>query len=116
TADMLSYIEVGQTARIYVNADSVPYIEGKIAHISPFLNDVTRSTEAEIAVPNEKQLLKSGMFVPVDILYGDSRSATLLPTSAIYTHPQTGEMGVYVAPTLGVEIEVADTAGSDTET
>ena len=37
------------------------------------------------------------MFVTVDIFYGESEQATLIPLSALYENPQTGNRGVYVS-------------------
>jgi len=114
TESMLNEITVGQTARIYAGpANNQEYIEAKLSRISPFLNDVTRSTEAEIDVKNQDNLLRPGMFVPVDILYGESQQATLIPTSAVYTNPNTGEEGVFVATALGSEIEPAEPVDPD---
>jgi HlyD family secretion protein len=39
--------------------------------------------------------LKPGMFVSVDIYYGESEQATLIPLSALYENPANGETGVY---------------------
>lgn len=110
TENMLNEINVGQRAIVYLNrgSENERPIEATVARISPFLNDVTRSTEAEIEVKNNETLLKPGMFVPVDILYGDSRQATLVPTSALYSDPNTGDEGVFVAPSIGLEIQAAD--------
>lgn len=110
TEDMLSEISVEQRAIVYLNrgSENERPIEATVARISPFLNNVTRSTEAEIEVENNETLLKPGMFVPVDILYGDSRQATLVPTSALYSDPNTGNEGVFVAPSIGLEIQPAD--------
>jgi RND family efflux transporter MFP subunit len=107
TEEMLQDIELGQTARIYAGSNNKQnqIIEAELSRISPFLNNVTRSTEAEIDVKNQNNILRPGMFVPVDILYGESQQATLVPTSAIYTNPATGEEGVFVASSLGSEIE-----------
>lgn len=108
TEAMLNRINVGQTAQILVpqQGESQPeVIDAELSRISPFLNPVARSTEAEIDVSNESGLLRPGMFVPVDILYGESDQATLLPTSALYTDPSTGEEGIYVATSLGSEVE-----------
>lgn len=106
TEQMLNEVELGQTVRIYAGAgESQKVIEAELSRISPFLNNVTRSTEGEIDVPNNTEGLRPGMFVPVDILYGESKKATLLPTSAIYANPNTGETGVFTAPSLGMEIE-----------
>ncbi|MEX0724040.1 MAG: efflux RND transporter periplasmic adaptor subunit [Gracilimonas sp.] len=115
TESMLNRIEVGQTARILVeNRDGEQQIvNAEISRISPFLNEITRSTEAEIEVSNDSGLLRPGMFVPVDVLFGESEQATLIPVSALYTDPSTGEEGVYIATSLDSEIEpVSDTSGS----
>ncbi len=109
TESMLDEVEIGQTARIYVGSgENGDIIEAELSRISPFLNNVTRSTEGEIDVSNHSERLRPGMFVPVDILYGESRQATLIPTSALFTDPNTGEEGVYVATSLGTEIEPAE--------
>lgn len=114
TEDMLDEVEIGQTARIYVGTDeSSGMIEAELSRISPFLNNVTRSTEGEIDVVNNQDKLRPGMFVPVDILYGESRQATLIPTSALYTDPNTGEDGVYIATSLGTEIQPAEQVNPD---
>ncbi len=115
TDNMLSAISVGQKALAYINqgTDNEKIVEASVARISPFLNNVTRSTEAEIDVNNTEALLKPGMFIPVDILYGDSRQATLIPASALYTDPTTGNEGIFVASSIGMEIEPADSINPD---
>lgn len=115
TEEMLSQINVGQTARVFVNNKEGKQIalDAEISRISPFLNEVTRSTEAEIDVSNEQGLLRPGMFVPVDILFGESEQATLIPVSALYTNTQTGESGVFLASSLGSEIEPVSDSSSN---
>jgi hypothetical protein len=46
------------------------------------------------------------MFVEVDVAYGESQQATIIPLSAIYQDPTTGARGVFLAPTLGTEVPV----------
>lgn len=103
TQEMLSRIEVGQTAEI--RAESLPdtVIRAQVSRVSPFINPGSFSAEAEIDVLNPDGLLLPGMFVTVDILYGESEQATLVPKSAVYEDPGTGALGVYVAPSLGLE-------------
>lgn len=115
TENMLQHVEVGQSVRIYAGqqTDDPKILNAKLSRISPFLNTTTRSTEAEIDVQNRENLLRPGMFVPVDVLYGESEKATLIPTSALYTNPQTGEQGVYVATSLGMEVEPAESIDPD---
>ncbi len=45
------------------------------------------------------------MFVTVDVFYGETETATLVPTSSIWEDPLSGERGVYVVPGMG-ELEV----------
>jgi len=47
--------------------------------------------------------LRPGMFLPVDVLYGESRQATLVPTSAMFTDPNTGREGVFVLDADGFD-------------
>jgi len=108
TEQMLQYIETGQSVRIYSENFPDTTLRGDISRISPFLGAGSFSTEAEIDVNNESGLLLPGMFVTVDVLYGESEQATLIPLSAIYRHPQTGETGVYVAPGFGIETEILE--------
>ena len=96
---MLNYIKVGMPVLVYTEntIGRTPALEGTLSRISPFLNQVSRSTEAEIELENSSRRLQPGMFVPVDILYGQSRQATLVPTSALFTDTNTGREGVYLA-------------------
>jgi len=116
TESMLNNVDIGQTAEIIVpGEDDRPQIlRAELSRISPFLNPVARSTEAEIDISNERELLRPGMFVAVDILYGESEQATILPTSALYTNPNTGQEGIFVATSLGSEIEPVDNTDPDT--
>jgi RND family efflux transporter MFP subunit len=103
---MLNYIKVGQRSEIL--ADNIPSgkVEAELTRISPFLNPVTHSTDAEIDVENPGGNLNPGMFVTVDIFFGESEQATLVPLSALYENPSTGATGVYVArDSLNLEIK-----------
>jgi HlyD family secretion protein len=108
TEQMLGYIEAGHTALISTPALPDTLIRAEVSRISPFLNPVTHTTHAEIDVDNRDGLLKPGMFVTVDILYGESESATLIPNSAIYRHPRDGTVGVYVASAMDAELDFDD--------
>lgn len=114
TDRMFGKIEEGQTARIHVPSKDTTVV-ASVTRMSPFLSDETYSAEAEIVVPNEERVLNPGMFVEVDIAYGESRQATIIPLSAIYEDPTSGTRGVYVAPTLGSEISVETPDSYDAE-
>jgi len=106
TERMLSYIERGNTVRIF--SENIPdrVINGEISRISPFLGAGSFSTEAEIDVDNDEGLLLPGMFVTVDVLYGESEQVTIIPLSAIFRNPQSGETGVFVATSFGLEADL----------
>src|SRR5690606_28385238 len=70
-------------------------------------------TEAEIDISNESGLLLPGMFVTVDILYGESEQTTIIPLSAIYKHPRTGQEGIYLVPGFGLETDPITDVDSD---
>lgn len=115
TEEMLNRISIGQSASIMVKDydGNLQSVDAKLSRISPFLNEVTRSTEAEIDVNNIDGWLKPGMFVPVDIHFGESEQATLIPVSAIYTDPTSGKEGVFVAGSIGTEVQPVDAESTD---
>ncbi len=113
TENMVRNISIGQTAVIFSETIGDTLLYGEVARISPFLSQGSFSTQGEIDIPNDSGLLMPGMFVTVDILYGESEQATIVPISAIYQHPRTGEQGIYVAPFFGTEMEPITEVDSD---
>ena len=97
TDRMLGYIEENQRAEILSNNLSGGILSAPVTRISPFLHPVSHSTVAEIDVANPDHDLKPGMFVTVDIFYGESEQATLIPLSALWENPNTATVGVYVS-------------------
>jgi multidrug efflux pump subunit AcrA (membrane-fusion protein) len=91
---MLNYIDVGQRSDILADHGFF-HTSVKVSRVSPFLHPVTHSTEAEIDLPNPDRILKPGMFVAVDIHYGESEQATLVPLSAVYENPNGGGIGIF---------------------
>ena len=112
TDRMLDYIEPGMRAQILSGSLPRGSAEAHLTRISPFLHPVTHSTRAEIDLPNPNRRLRAGMFVPVDVHYGQSEQATLVPLSALYEDPATGATGVYVA-SEHLEGEPVATSGSE---
>lgn len=107
TENMLSRIRRGMRVHVTSPAIGDTIVTAQVSRISPFLNPVTHTAETEIDVQNRDRLLKPGMFVNVDIFYGDSEQATLVPNNAIYRHPREGFEGIFVAPSLGSELNFA---------
>lgn len=109
---MLEYIGVGVPVNIYSAAWESTVLSSTITRISPFLDANTMRTQAFVEVENTENLLRPGMFVTVDILYGESAESIVIPNSALFRHPRTGIEGVYVvaeaAQTTGQESPPAD--------
>lgn len=93
---MMNYIDEGVAVNIFSDSWDDTVLSDSIDRISPFLDPATMRTEAFIEMDNANNLLRPGMFVTVDILYGESDRAVLIPNSALYHHPRTGLEGVYV--------------------
>jgi RND family efflux transporter MFP subunit len=97
TGEMLGFLEAGLPARVHPAAPGAGPIEAILSRISPFLAAGSFSTIGEIDVRNPDRRLRPGMFVTVDLLYGESESATLVPTSALWEDPRSGVGGIFVA-------------------
>jgi RND family efflux transporter MFP subunit len=115
TEGMLGFIQEGHAVRITSPAFAGGVVDARLSRISPFLSEGSFSTTGEIDVANPGGHLRPGMFVTVDVLYGETREATLVPLSALWDDPASGRRGVFVLPEQeGSELDpaVAETPGS----
>lgn len=113
TDRMLEYIRVGQRAEIFTDNGAAPRLAATVSRISPFLHPVAHTTVGEIDVENPGNRLRPGMFAGVDIYYGESEQATLVPLSALYENPATGRTGLYVSSVpLGAPGDASGGAGA----
>ncbi|REJ76663.1 MAG: efflux RND transporter periplasmic adaptor subunit [Acidobacteria bacterium] len=101
TEAMLAYVGEGMPVRIRSSALGDEPLRAEVTRISPFLSQDSFSTVGEIDVRNDDRRLQPGMFVTVDVLYGASETATLVPTSALWEDPSTGLLGVYTVDGYG---------------
>jgi len=108
TDRMINRIVTGQTALITIEGSNEGPIEAEVSRISPFINAESYSARAEVDVDNRDRRLRPGMFVAVDVLYGESTSAVIVPEAVLYDNPNNGMLGVYVAPALSTETPVEE--------
>ena len=105
---MLNYINEGVSVNVFSESWDDTVLSSSISRISPFLDINTMRTQAFVEMDNAHGLLRPGMFVTVDILYGESERAVLIPNSAIYRHPRTGIEGVYLISQPDSEVSLTD--------
>jgi len=67
---------------------------GNITRIAPLLKEKSREARVEIEIPNEKRLLKPGMFVRVQTEFQQHENATVVPLTAIVK--RNGAQGVFI--------------------
>jgi RND family efflux transporter MFP subunit len=96
TQEMLSQVPTGSPVEIDVRGSGGNPLRTEISRISPFLEAESFSTTAEIDIPGAGSGLRPGMFVTVRVLYGASERATLVPASALWEDPLTGDWTVFV--------------------
>lgn len=113
TEKNLSYVTENQSAIVTSENHPNKPIQAVVSRISPFLNPQTHTTMAEIDIVEGSSILRPGMYVSVDILYGKSELATLIPNAALYKDPRTGIEGVFVAESIGKEVEPAQEVSPD---
>lgn len=100
TESMLGGVVEGQAVEVETRAAGPP-IAAKLARISPFLAAESFTAVGEIEVDNRDGRLRPGMFASVRILVGESERAALVPVSAVWEEPLSGERGVFVVEDAG---------------
>jgi Cu(I)/Ag(I) efflux system membrane fusion protein len=79
----IAAVDVGQKARIRINAYPGEVFEGRIAYVYPTLKAETRAVPVRIELANPKGRLKPAMFADVDIPAGGAASVLTVPASAV---------------------------------
>ncbi|MCF7796152.1 MAG: efflux RND transporter periplasmic adaptor subunit [Lentisphaeria bacterium] len=81
----VSKVRRGMRSIITTTAHPNHNFEGVVSKVSPVLNPATRTTEAEISVPNPESLLKPGMFGTVKILIEEKNDVLLVSKNDVDT-------------------------------
>ena len=98
--EMLRLVKVGDPVDVRPGAGEGGVIRGRLARISPFLAEQSFSTVGEVEIPAGAAGLAPGMFVSADIMYGQSGMSTLIPATALWEDPATGDQAVFVVTSL----------------
>jgi RND family efflux transporter MFP subunit len=79
----LRLVNVGDPARVEVDAFPGETFRGRIARVAPVLDPTTRTAEIEIEVPNGDFRLKPGMYARMGVTIESRTGTTLVPKSAV---------------------------------
>jgi membrane fusion protein, multidrug efflux system len=90
----LSRLKVNQVLNLEVDAYPGQTFAGRVYAIDPGLAEETRSIGVRARVPNEKGLLRPGLFARVRLVISERDNAVLVPEQAIL--PQGEKLFVYV--------------------
>src|SRR5262249_32892853 len=77
-------VRVNQPVRVRVEGDPQTH-EGRIARVSPAIDEATRTLLLEAEVPNPQSQLRPGAFANAEIVVQPQEKATGVPASAIVT-------------------------------
>lgn len=75
-------VRVGQLVRLTVEGDPTEH-GGKVARVSPAIDEASRTLMVEAEVPNPEHALRPGSFANITIVTASAETAVLVPTSAV---------------------------------
>jgi RND family efflux transporter MFP subunit len=76
-------IKVGQEAHVELDATPGTRFHGHVVRITPALDPLTRTVDAEIQIPNSSLVLKPGMYGRGSIVTGIHKGSIVVPASAV---------------------------------
>jgi RND family efflux transporter MFP subunit len=77
-------LRIGQAVRVRVEGDPAEH-EGRVARLSPSIQEQNRTLVVEAEVPNRGRRLRPGSFARAEIVVEADRAAVLVPAAAIVT-------------------------------
>jgi RND family efflux transporter MFP subunit len=77
-------IRPGQEVRVRVGGDPNVYL-GRVARLSPAIEESNRTLMIEAEVPNEGSALRPGTFASAEIVISSDRPIVVVPSSAVVT-------------------------------
>ena len=108
----------GLEADVRVDAYPDVLFQGKVSRVAPILDELTRTSDVRIDIPNPERLLKPGMYTRVSLRSGEERQGLVIPVVALLdgerpsvfvvegTPPQTQRRMIDVGAVEGDLVEV----------
>lgn len=88
-------IQLGQKARVFVDAYPDKTFEGVVENIAPVVAGKSRTATVRVRLENPESLLLPGMFTRVRILLYSKKNTMAIPTDSIQGEP--GQQFIYIA-------------------
>jgi RND family efflux transporter MFP subunit len=76
-------VALGQPVRVVVASYPDSTFEGKVARINPVVDSVSRTFQVEVAIPNNRGLLRPGGFAKASIVTNRSAQAAAVPIESV---------------------------------
>jgi RND family efflux transporter MFP subunit len=76
-------VKTGQTAKVSIETFPNDAFEAVVDSVSPMLEGRSRTQNVKMLVPNEKGLIKPGMFAKADIMIFEKKNAIVIPRKAL---------------------------------
>ncbi len=76
-------VKMGQLAKVYTDAYSDRFFEGRVSRIAPTLDASSHTAEVEISIPNQERLLKPGMFVHIELVADTHTGVPVVPKTVV---------------------------------
>ena len=108
-------VAVGQDVDVRVEAGRAS-ARGKVARLSPAVDEATRTVMIEAEVPNREDALRPGAFANAEIVVDASAPAVLVPSSAVVTFAGVSKvLGVAEGRVVEKRVRVGRRAGDRVE-
>ena len=108
-------VAVGQDVDVRVEAGRAS-ARGRVARLSPAVDEATRTVMIEAEVPNEQDALRPGAFANAEIVVDASAPAVLVPSSAVVTFAGVSKvLGVADGRVVEKRVRVGRRAGDRVE-
>ncbi len=105
----------GQPARIHVDAIGTGSFNGAVDYVYPQVDAASRTTRVRIEVPNDKGLLRPGMYAQAEFDTGQREALTVPSEAVIATGIRKVVLLVENGGFVPMEVETAEEAGGRTE-
>ena len=79
----LNKIHIGQEMNVFVDAQPDTTFTGSISAIEPAVNSQSGVIQVQASIPNDDQILRSGMFSKANIILPTMEKQIIIPTTAI---------------------------------